>query len=199
VIRSAADILADSDNFPPRLGESGTFCEKVIELARGGKATPIDCGGFRDRFVLIGASHVDSQDSHTTPLGVMPGVDVLANGVLGARHILADHALPPSSALLLGLACFLVLAPLIVWKSRIFAIPLIIVLLLVLVLVAGMLGIDAATAYEAFVVAVTLLFTFWALEEFAMAVLEWRHGKSLKTSALDQNAADIASTQGIPK
>jgi CHASE2 domain-containing sensor protein len=42
---------------------------------------------FTDRYVVIGSTHGNSRDFYRTPLGVMPGVYVLANAIAGAPDI----------------------------------------------------------------------------------------------------------------
>lgn len=42
---------------------------------------------FTDRYVVIGSTHGNSRDFYRTPLGVMPGLYVLANAIAGAPDI----------------------------------------------------------------------------------------------------------------
>lgn len=64
---------------------------------------------FRDRFVIIGASHAESMDGHLTPIGFLPGALVVANAVATAPAVLSGHRLGPTGATLLALALFGVL------------------------------------------------------------------------------------------
>lgn len=64
---------------------------------------------FRDRFVIIGASHAESMDGHLTPIGFLPGALVVANAVATAPAVLSGHRLGPMGATVLALALFGVL------------------------------------------------------------------------------------------
>lgn len=66
-------------------------CSRIDDTA-GRQHAPMACKPFAGQVVVIGASHVDSADRHSTPLGMMPGMDIVANGVVGARHLLKDSA-----------------------------------------------------------------------------------------------------------
>lgn len=61
---------------------------------------------FRDRFVIIGASHADSLDGHLTPIGFLPGALIVANAVATAPAILSGHPLGAAGATLIALALF---------------------------------------------------------------------------------------------
>lgn len=54
----------------------------------------IDSEPFRGRVVMIGASDAASGDLYNTPLGTMPGVLVIANGVVQTERILNAAAMP---------------------------------------------------------------------------------------------------------
>ena len=48
-------------------------------------------GFFRDRIVLVGATHGDIRDRVVTPVGAMPGVVVLANAINGGREAVFQY------------------------------------------------------------------------------------------------------------
>lgn len=61
---------------------------------------------FRDRFVIIGASHADSLDGHLTPIGFLPGALVVANAVATAPSVLSGVPLGRLGATLISLGLF---------------------------------------------------------------------------------------------
>lgn len=74
-------------------------------FARLPAAAVLDGGGapgIEDRVVVIGASYEEARDLHRTPLGVMPGVYVLANLVALGGGPLAEERLGGGKPFLLG-------------------------------------------------------------------------------------------------
>ncbi len=77
----------------------------VIQLRAGALVSKRDVGfdvvadvhaaPFKDRFVLIGATHADSSDIYQTPLGAMPGVVILANSLVSANAIVNSPTSSP--------------------------------------------------------------------------------------------------------
>lgn len=65
---------------------------------------------FRNRFVIIGATHADSFDAHMTPAGQMPGAIITANIIATAPATLSAMAVPPALHGVLALAIFAILA-----------------------------------------------------------------------------------------
>jgi hypothetical protein len=63
-------------------GQIVTFDGTGAELAG-----EIDADPFRNRVVMIGASHADTSDFYNTPLGTMPGVLIIANSIIQAKNI----------------------------------------------------------------------------------------------------------------
>lgn len=97
-----------------RNGESMVVLRRIpaAQIARvdGSGARPageIDSEPFRNRIVLIGASDAASGDLYTTPLGTMPGVLIIANGVVQAERIMNSVAMPGWARGSLIIAAFL--------------------------------------------------------------------------------------------
>jgi CHASE2 domain len=78
----SADLLVQGDDGMD-WGTTGDACS-LIDNAAGGQRS---CAEFRAQIVVMGATHVDSGDKHSTPLGMMPGMDIVANSVIGARYL----------------------------------------------------------------------------------------------------------------
>ncbi len=50
-------------------------------------AGELDADPFKDRVLMIGATHADTSDFYNTPLGTMPGVLIVANSLIQAKSI----------------------------------------------------------------------------------------------------------------
>jgi CHASE2 domain-containing sensor protein len=91
---------------------------------------------FAGRLVVIGSSHLDSFDTHITPLGAMPGAFVIANSIASAPATLSAPRIPSIIQTLIAMAIFGVLAlltrPLRALAATIVVIGIMIVLLAVL-------------------------------------------------------------------
>lgn len=146
-LRSALEVLASDAGLPA--GVSADFCAGAAMTAADGKAR-LSCDLTRGRATLIGATHVDAQDSHVTPLGAMAGVDILANTLMGVRWAAQDSAPGGLSASVLW-GCILFFAC--VATGRAFSAEAATVLiasgLLIFVIASGYAGLDAAAALSA--------------------------------------------------
>jgi CHASE2 domain-containing sensor protein len=65
---------------------------------------------FAGRIVVIGSSHLDSFDTHITPLGPMPGVFIIANSIASAPATLSAARIPTFARTLIAIAIFAALA-----------------------------------------------------------------------------------------
>lgn len=190
-LRSALEVL-DSDAGLPA-GASADFCTGGAMTAADGKQR-LSCDLARGRAVLIGATHVDAQDSHVTPLGAMAGVDILANTLLGVRWM-AQSDPPrglPASALwgaILFLAC--------VAAGRAFsaeaATVLIAVGLLIFAIASGYAGLDAAAAIAAIKTSL-LMYGFYLLASAILAKLL----KMLRARRLARARAQSTTQELLP-
>ncbi|MBX9760867.1 MAG: CHASE2 domain-containing protein, partial [Beijerinckiaceae bacterium] len=69
---------------------------------------------FAGRIVVIGSSHLDSFDTHMTPLGPMPGAFIVANTIAGAPATLSAMRIPSLVRTMAAMAIFVLLA----WLTR---------------------------------------------------------------------------------
>ena len=70
----------------------------------------LDADPFKDRVVLIGATHADTSDFYNTPLGTMPGVLIIANSVIQAKGITDTEPMGWWLSNILALGLFLIYA-----------------------------------------------------------------------------------------
>lgn len=65
---------------------------------------------FAGRLIVIGSSHLDSFDTHVTPLGPMPGAFIIANSIASAPATLSAAHIPSFVRTLIAMAIFAGLA-----------------------------------------------------------------------------------------
>lgn len=154
---SAREVVAADDGLPAA-SRHLSFCGDRAAVAPGG--TLLSCDAMRDRAVLIGASHVDARDNHLTPLGPMPGIDVLANTLMSARSVEAYSNSWLRPADVWSVALFLT-AALIAWRLATPAATIAIALVLVaFILTSGHVGVGAASSLEAVTSSLVMLGMF---------------------------------------
>lgn len=64
---------------------------------------------FAGRIVVIGSSHLESFDSHITPLGPMPGAFIVANTIASAPATLSAARIPPLARTFIAMGIFILL------------------------------------------------------------------------------------------
>lgn len=192
--RTAAEVLA---NEPAYIGSSPDFCASLV-----GGALP--CAYAHDRIVLIGASHVDSRDLHYTPLGLMAGVNIIANGLIGAKSALGARPWfvePPT----LALGVFAIFSVLTMWKKYLassFASMLLLAALCAgFVLISSLLGVDASRAYDT-VVYVLAYYSMFLLVGWICAMIityfRWKRTRGLRAPASAGALLTLAMALGSP-
>ena len=148
LMKQSAGNIASIESEREKVGNKGDFCQGEAILTLSPELRPVACNQVQDRVVLIGASHIDSMDTHATPLGLMSGADILANSIMGAREIIAGEGLPNHAGILIGAALFVLMAFMAMWLWKAFAALGIITLMIAFIILSAKLGVDAATAYE---------------------------------------------------
>ncbi len=88
-----------------RAGQIVTFEDGKAKLSG-----ELDADPFKDRVVLIGATHADTSDFYNTPLGTMPGVLIIANSIIQAKTITDTEPMGWWLANILALGLFLIYA-----------------------------------------------------------------------------------------
>ena len=132
-----------------------------------------DAGLFAGRIVFVGATHSGTGDTWVTPVGVLPGVELLANTVRflplqstsGGRAELAYRATTVLSFLLIGLLFWL-------FRPSVALLALVPALLLVVACAVGIW--DYFRVFDAFTAALLLLVQVKALETALTLVADWR-------------------------
>lgn len=132
----------------------------------------VDVDAVEGRVVLIGATHMDSQDFHRTPLGTMPGTYILANTVAGAPGLVTARVPVFTQIALLALPLFLVaIAAFAVLRPAI-AVIVLCVASLSFVLSGIWFGLSASVIHNSVVAGVGALLLFLWLKSLAAVVLD---------------------------
>jgi hypothetical protein len=131
---------------------------------------------FAQRFVIIGASHHDSFDTHITPLGALPGSAIVANAVATAPATLASIHVSPVAVATIAFVLFAVVAAVTMKLRALVAGPIVGIFLLVAVAVLGRIFVPA-TAIEIVTTAVAMIAVFSVLESVHAIIHGWRSGK----------------------
>ncbi|MFN3892316.1 MAG: CHASE2 domain-containing protein [Beijerinckiaceae bacterium] len=111
---------ADPNNAPITMVESGGQSTPLVRhipaatlLGTDGRVAPgrsISDQIFAGRIVVIGSSHLDSFDTHMTPLGPMPGAFIIGNTIASAPATLSAVRIPSFLQTLIAMAIFVLLA-----------------------------------------------------------------------------------------
>lgn len=131
---------------------------------------------FAKRFVIIGASHHDSFDTHVTPLGPLPGSAIIANAVATAPATLASVHVTPAVVAMIAFVLFAAAAAVTMKLRALIAGPIVGAFLLTAVAVLGRIFVPA-TAIEIVTITVAMIALFSVLESIHAIVHGWRSGK----------------------
>lgn len=147
IVVPAKELLATAGNakldehFPIDCGNT-TSSDQRASLVRS-------CLEFEGRTVIVGASHFDSSDLVQTPIGKMPGLDVIANLISNATAYYSSsegNVLSPFQISMI-LFLFMLVGTLLIppFATAVF-VPAVV---LIFILVSGPLGINSAECYTA--------------------------------------------------
>ena len=148
---------------------------------------------FAGRIVVIGSSHLDSFDTHMTPLGAMPGALIVANAVAGAPATLSAVRIPSLVRTLAAMAIFVLLA----WLTRpLRAMVAAIVVIAVMIVMLAVLGrfMAPSSALTITVTSTALLALFSGLNSIYEIGHAWREAGWRR--ALLKPPAQPAPTEG---
>jgi hypothetical protein len=149
----------------------------LVRVANGQiePAKEVDEAPFRNRVVLIGATHADARDFYATPLGTQSGVMILANAVAGAHAMVEAPELSPFAESVIAIVLFVLFAAI---GSRL---QLVVTAIIVGVIsgiavmtLAREIGFDSAIRIIA--LALTLLTLQHLIKAVVGIVVSWRNG-----------------------
>ena len=128
---------------------------------------------FAGRIVVIGSSHLESFDSHITPLGPMPGAFIIANSIASAAATLSSVRIPPLARTMIAMAIFVLLVMITSQlRALIAAIAVVCVMIVLLALLGRMM--TPSTALNIAITSTALLALFSGLNGLYETGDAWR-------------------------
>lgn len=160
---------------PSRLLRIGAW--RLVSMVDGKAALSgeADAYPFKERLVVIGATHADARDFYVTPVGSMSGAVILANTMAMAHPMVETPKAPVLARNLLAIGLFGAFAIIAAYLHVLIAAGLIGAIgLSVLMACSRILGFGAAV--EIVALGLTLFALFKILDAAAGIVFDWRHG-----------------------
>jgi hypothetical protein len=159
----------------PLFRQLGAWTLLIVAGDRISPAGDIDEAPFRNRVVVIGATHADSRDFYATPLGSQSGAMILANVVAGAPLLVSMRELSVFAESAIAVLLFVVFAT--IGRQLHLTIATIVVGLLAGVMVVGL---SRQIGFDSTIRIVALALTLYALHHVVNSLtgiaIAWRSG-----------------------